>query len=101
MRGTHGASSVTGPLTVGAGGGGVVVTDVASLDASFTRNTSCRAPEPDSPPGSTPSVFSQFEVNNTQRPSGDTFGRGMYQKDARVASRSLWISLRWCAKRHT
>ena len=77
------------------GGGG------GTLDFSATRNTSCRALPPVSPFGSVPRVFSQFEVNSTQCPSFDTFGRGMYQKDVADASRSLVTSLRWCAKRHT
>ena len=79
---------VTGPAC-GAVGAVLVATDAESPPASFSGNTSCRAPEPDSPDGSTPSVFGQLEVNSTQRPSGDTLGRGMYQKDARVAYLSL------------
>src|SRR5258708_3084708 len=72
-----------------------------TLDFRATRNTSCRAPAPGSPLRSVPSVFSQLEGKSTQWPSGETFGRGMYQNAVAVASRSLVTSLRWCAKRHT
>ena len=61
---------------------------------SSTRNTSCRAVVPVSPRGSVPSVFSQLEVMSAHRPSGEPFGRGMYQKDARSGSLSCATRLR-------
>src|SRR3954453_12546841 len=66
---------------------------------SCTTNTSWRAFVAGSLMGSVPSVFSQLDVKRTQRPSGETLGRGEYQKDVAVGSTSLWTSLRWWAKR--
>ena len=81
------------PITTGA--------STIVLRSSSTTKTSCRCVLLESPRGSVPSVFSQFEVNSAHRPSGETFGRGVYQNPIHVGSTSLATALRWCANRHT
>src|SRR5688572_10683123 len=70
---THICGRLTAVEGAGAGAGAGDVAEALPAAFSSTRKTSWRKDELDSPAGSVPSVFSQFEVNSTQRPSADTF----------------------------
>ena len=62
--------------------------------ASSTMKASWRNVPPLSPPGSTPSVFSQFDVKSAKRPSCETVARGVYQNDMPAGSLSRRTSVR-------